>query len=271
MKFGFRTPNLKKSFKARTTGRIKRSAKKAINPFYGKKGMGYITNPKKAVYNKVYNKTTFGINDIVKGGLNMTNNNTKSNNISESKHSSNSKKSFFKDKKNIVIIVLSFLTLSCLLAYSNSNNYESHSQIEELNNQINTLKDKNNELSAEIQNNNNQINSLQQTNKSLREELNTANEQKQEPVNQVTETPKTTPTSNNNSSSSKKTSSENAGTSKKTSSQASTSTNKFQMVWVGETGSKYHNQGCRTLKGKGHQITLQQAQSEGRAPCKVCH
>ena len=47
MKFGFRTPNLKKSFKARTTGRIKRSAKKAINPFYGKKGMGYITNPKK--------------------------------------------------------------------------------------------------------------------------------------------------------------------------------------------------------------------------------
>ena len=105
----------------------------------------------------------------------------------------------------------------------------------------------------------------------LQEELNTANEQKQEPVNQVTETPKTTPTSNNNSSSSKKTSSENAGTSKKTSIQASTSTNKSQMVWVGETGSKYHNQGCRTLKGKGHQITLQQAQSEGRAPCKVCH
>jgi len=99
MKFGFRTPNLKKSFKARTTGRIKRSAKKAINPFYGKKGMGYITNPKKAVYNKVYNKTTFGINDIVKGGLNMTNNNTESNNISGAKHSSNSKKSFFRDKK----------------------------------------------------------------------------------------------------------------------------------------------------------------------------
>ena len=43
------------------------------------------------------------------------------------------------------------------------------------------------------------------------------------------------------------------------------------MVWVGETGTKYHYQGCRTLKGKGHQITLQQAQAEGRAPCKVCH
>ena len=43
------------------------------------------------------------------------------------------------------------------------------------------------------------------------------------------------------------------------------------MVWVGETGTKYHIQSCPTLKGKGHQITLQQAQSEGREPCKVCH
>ena len=43
------------------------------------------------------------------------------------------------------------------------------------------------------------------------------------------------------------------------------------MVWVGETGDKYHIQSCRTLKGKGHQITLQQALSEGRQACKVCH
>ena len=48
MKFGFRTPSLKKSFKARTTGKIKRSIKKSINPMYGKKGMGYIKNPKRA-------------------------------------------------------------------------------------------------------------------------------------------------------------------------------------------------------------------------------
>lgn len=64
MKFGFRTPNLKKSFKARTTGRIKRSAKKTINPFYGKKGMGFVNNPKKAVYNKIYHKTSFGLSSI---------------------------------------------------------------------------------------------------------------------------------------------------------------------------------------------------------------
>ena len=66
MKFGFRTPNLKKSIKARTTGRIKRMAKSAVNPLYGKKGMGYINNPKKAIYNKIYNKTSFGISDTLK-------------------------------------------------------------------------------------------------------------------------------------------------------------------------------------------------------------
>ena len=63
MKFGLRTPSLKKSFKARTTGKLKRKIKKATNPFYGKKGMGYIKNPKRAVKNKVYNKTTFSWNN----------------------------------------------------------------------------------------------------------------------------------------------------------------------------------------------------------------
>ena len=64
MKIGFRTPSLKKSFRARTTGKLKRKIKKSINPLYGKKGMGYIKNPKKAVRNKIYHKTTFGIKDI---------------------------------------------------------------------------------------------------------------------------------------------------------------------------------------------------------------
>ena len=64
MKIGFRTPSLKKSFKARTTGKLKRKIKKAINPFYGKKGMGYIKNPKRAIKNKVYRKITFGLGDI---------------------------------------------------------------------------------------------------------------------------------------------------------------------------------------------------------------
>lgn len=66
MKFVLRTPNLKKSFKARTTGRAKRTIKKALIPGYGKKGMGWIKNPKKAAYNKIYRKTTFSLWDLFK-------------------------------------------------------------------------------------------------------------------------------------------------------------------------------------------------------------
>ncbi len=66
MKIGYRKPSLKRSIKARTTGKIKRKVKKAVNPFYGKKGMGYIKNPKRAVKNKIYHKTTFGTNDVVR-------------------------------------------------------------------------------------------------------------------------------------------------------------------------------------------------------------
>ena len=71
MKFGIRKPNIKKSIKARTTGRIKRSAKKAINPLYGKKGMGFVNNPKKAVYNKVYHKTSISAFDAFKKSNNL--------------------------------------------------------------------------------------------------------------------------------------------------------------------------------------------------------
>lgn len=51
MKFGFRTPSFKKSLSARAS--IKRKFKPRMP-----KGFGVIRNPQKALYNKVYNKTT---------------------------------------------------------------------------------------------------------------------------------------------------------------------------------------------------------------------
>lgn len=66
MKIGMRKPSIKKSISARTTGKAKRAIKKALIPGYGQKGSGWIKNPKKAAYNKVYNKTTFSILDIIK-------------------------------------------------------------------------------------------------------------------------------------------------------------------------------------------------------------
>lgn len=61
-----RKPSLKKSFKARTTGKLKKEIKGSVNPLYNKKGIDYVTEPKKAVYNKVYKKTSFSIFDLIK-------------------------------------------------------------------------------------------------------------------------------------------------------------------------------------------------------------
>lgn len=66
MKVGMRKPSIKRSISARTTGKWKRQAKKAIIPGYGRKGMGWVRNPKKAAYNKVYRKTTFNLRDLFK-------------------------------------------------------------------------------------------------------------------------------------------------------------------------------------------------------------
>ena len=71
MKYGIRTPSIKKSIMARTTGKAKRTLKRAINPVYGKKGLGYINNPKKAVYNNIYNKTTIDVLEPVKKQSNI--------------------------------------------------------------------------------------------------------------------------------------------------------------------------------------------------------
>ena len=65
MKIGYRKPSVKKSLSARTTGRAKRMLKSSINPTYGKNGMGLINNPKKAVYNKIYNQTTSGYQEFL--------------------------------------------------------------------------------------------------------------------------------------------------------------------------------------------------------------
>lgn len=79
MKIGVRKPNLKKSFKARTTGKMKRKLKKSINPLYGKKGIGWVNNPKKAMYNKVYNKTTVGVSDLVRSSTSSNKSTNKDN------------------------------------------------------------------------------------------------------------------------------------------------------------------------------------------------
>ncbi|MDU7360000.1 MAG: hypothetical protein E7L00_02155 [Propionibacteriaceae bacterium] len=66
MKFGMRKPSLKKSIKARTTGRAKRAIKRRINPLYGKKGMGFLKDPERSVKNAAYKRRTFSVWDLFK-------------------------------------------------------------------------------------------------------------------------------------------------------------------------------------------------------------
>ena len=73
MKMGVRKPSIKKSISARTTGRAKRAMKKSVIPGYGQKGTGIYKNPSKAMYNKVYNKTTVSAKDLVEGKSNNSN------------------------------------------------------------------------------------------------------------------------------------------------------------------------------------------------------
>ena len=63
MKFGMRRPSLKKMISARL------SPKRAVRHRLGLKaprGWGWLTNPKKALYNRVYTRTTFSISDLIK-------------------------------------------------------------------------------------------------------------------------------------------------------------------------------------------------------------
>lgn len=66
MKVGIRKPSIKKSIKAKTTGSVKRKAKKAVNPLYGKKGVGLAKDPAKSVKASVYKKTTISAKDAAK-------------------------------------------------------------------------------------------------------------------------------------------------------------------------------------------------------------
>ena len=58
MRFGLRIPSLRKRIAART------SWKRAVRNSLGLKaprGWGWITNPRRAAYNRIYNRTTVGV------------------------------------------------------------------------------------------------------------------------------------------------------------------------------------------------------------------
>lgn len=63
MKFGFRKPSVRKRIAARTS--IKRQVIHRLG-ITMPRGYGWIRNPKKYAYNKVYNRTSFDIFKLIK-------------------------------------------------------------------------------------------------------------------------------------------------------------------------------------------------------------
>ncbi|MEI7780666.1 MAG: hypothetical protein WCJ18_01920 [Planctomycetota bacterium] len=57
VRFGFRVPSLRKRLSARTS--LKRYVRNNLG-LKAPRGWGWITNPRKAAYNRVYNRTTRG-------------------------------------------------------------------------------------------------------------------------------------------------------------------------------------------------------------------
>ncbi len=105
LKFGMRKPSFKRSLKARTTGKWKRKAKKSLIPGYGKKGVGWLKNPKKAAYNKVYNKTTFSLSDLFKFRFKKAKNNAMKTEVKEDDIVENKEKAPFYQKTWFMIVI----------------------------------------------------------------------------------------------------------------------------------------------------------------------
>lgn len=62
VRFGFRVPSLKKRISARTS--LKRYARHSLG-LKAPRGWGWITNPKRAAYNRVYSRTTRGCSVVL--------------------------------------------------------------------------------------------------------------------------------------------------------------------------------------------------------------
>lgn len=66
MKFGIRTPSLTKRIAARTSW--KRVVRHSMG-FKAPRGFGWFTNPKRALYNRVYNRTTVKADNLIIFGI----------------------------------------------------------------------------------------------------------------------------------------------------------------------------------------------------------
>jgi hypothetical protein len=64
MKFGIRKPSLKRRIAAQTS--VKRYVRHSLG-LKAPRGWGWITNPRKAAYNRIYNRTSVSADSLLRG------------------------------------------------------------------------------------------------------------------------------------------------------------------------------------------------------------
>lgn len=172
--------------------------------------------------------------------------------------------------KTFAIIILAVLLIISIFTGHTQKNDDSQNQISELKSK---LEDTTNKMADKQK----EIIDLQNFNKILQDEKTKLESEKQELNSKIEELQNVSSAKTISNIISNDTAKINSSTDYDTSSHDSSnlstitnSDNTTEMVWIGDTGTKYHKQSCRTLKGNGHQITMKQALAEGRQACKAC-
>lgn len=186
--------------------------------------------------------------------------------MEENLEKAKSKKTFFRDKKNIAIIVLSLLLLISIGTTTNKNNISEKADAniasiledkkdttQEDKKRIEELENKNKILIEEKQNLETEKGILEEKNK----ELNTQIENLSKEASTKNSTQNNTQTNNTQTNNTQTyTTAENTNSA---------------IVYVTKTGKKYHRAGCSYLKNSKIEMTLTDAKARGCTPCSKCY
>lgn len=283
MKFGARKPNIKKSVRAKTTGSVKREIKSSVNPIYGQKGTGFAKNPKKAIDNSIYHKTTFDTLKPVKDEFSDKNQSSKvsSNNKDDDNYFYNEETGFSSDtideleeiiaknkqnkkseakepqkinlsegdKKKVKRIFIYMLVFIIGIVFGSIGNSSPTDQ-----NKINNLTTELTSKNLVISNYENKINSVQDEKQKIQNE---AEEQKANYENQIeqykkNETTQEVSKANTNTPAVPVSSTPSTSTSNSAKSTTQNNSNSNRTVYITSTGKKYHLAGCRTMKKRNN-------------------
>ena len=176
------------------------------------------------------------------------------------------KKNFWKDKKNIAIVILSVLLFFSIgSSDDNSTNSYLRNQVSDLSTQVKALEEENNKLNTSLNEFNSvpneteeyknkiarlelQVNELENKNSELEKEITSVKEEKSKLLTSQTKSVAST----------------------KPESVESSTSNSYT-VYVTKTGAKYHRDGCRYLSRSQIAKSKNDAIAQGYTPCSVCN